>query len=113
MVSQHALQISRGVSQHASQVFRPTPKGELEGSGRWGVSRPTPREVGVGVSQHALRQTPPQLMATAAGGMHPTGMHSCFRRAHRLTVLIVFTCILIYVSMFEDVTVDVEYNTKR
>ena len=37
---------------------------------------------GVGVSQHSLRQTPPgppapQLMATAAGGMHPTGMHSC------------------------------------
>ena len=29
-----------------------------------------------GVSQHALTQTP-QQMATAAGGMHPTGMHSC------------------------------------
>ena len=48
--------------------------------GRVGVSRPTPRGgVSPGphqghVSQHALRQTP--LMATAAGGMHPTGMHS-------------------------------------
>ena len=31
-----------------------------------------------GVSQDALRQpTPPT--ATAAGGTHPTGMHSCFR----------------------------------
>ena len=40
----------------------------------WGVSRPTPK----GVSQHALRQTPPpKPMATAVGGTHPTGMHSC------------------------------------
>ena len=30
------------VSQHALQVSRPTPKGELEASG-WGVSRSTPR----------------------------------------------------------------------
>ena len=31
-----------------------------------------------GVSQHALRQTPPaKPMATAVGGTHPTGMHSC------------------------------------
>ena len=28
------------------------------------------------VSQHALRQTPPGEMATAADGTHPTGMHS-------------------------------------
>ena len=28
-------------------------------------------------SQHALRQTPPGEMATAADGTHPTGMHSC------------------------------------
>ena len=56
------------VSQYAFQVSRPTPGG--------GFSRPTPR--GVGVSQHALRQTPsPQLMATAVGSTHPTGMHSC------------------------------------
>ena len=63
------------VSQHALQVSRPTPKGEVEGSG-WGVSRPTHRGV---VSQHALRQTPPlpHLMATAAGSTHTTGMHSC------------------------------------
>ena len=31
----------------------------------------------MGVSQRALRQTPPQQTATAAGGAHPTGMHSC------------------------------------
>ena len=31
-----------------------------------------------GVSQHALRQTPPKQTATAAVGKHPTGMHSCF-----------------------------------
>ena len=35
-----------------------------------GVSRPTAG----GVSQHALRHTPSQLMATAVGGMHPTVM---------------------------------------
>ena len=61
VISQHALQqVSRGVSQHALQVsrptprgklrdlvrgvFRPTPKGELRGLA-WGVSRPTPRGV--------------------------------------------------------------------
>ena len=90
---------------HVLQVSRPTARGEVEGSGlvggspgpqpggeveglggvsrptpggggSWGVwpwggvSRPTPR---VGVSQHALRQQ----TATAEGGTHPTGMHSC------------------------------------
>ena len=96
MVSQHALQVvflhalqqvSRGaISQHALQVSRPTPRGKLRGLARWGlgptpgglqahrgVSRPTPRGC---VSQHALRQIPPT--ATAAGGTHPTGMHSCY-----------------------------------
>ena len=39
VVSQHALQqVSWGVS-------RPTPRGEVEGSGQGGVSRPTPRGV--------------------------------------------------------------------
>ena len=54
LVSQHALQqvsggggipacLSRGVSQHALQVSRPTPRREVEGSGLGGgVSRPTP-----------------------------------------------------------------------
>ena len=38
-------------------------------SSRWGM--PPPRG--------GLVQTP-SWMATAAGGMHPTGMHSCYRR---------------------------------
>ena len=47
------------------------------GSGRGEVSRPT-WVWGRCVSQHALRQTPPRRRpATAAGGTHPTGMHSC------------------------------------
>ena len=33
---------------------------------------------GVCVSQHALRQTALQQTATAADGMHPTGMHSSY-----------------------------------
>ena len=42
--SEHALQVSRTVvSQNALQVCRPTPTGEVEGSGLGVVSRPTPR----------------------------------------------------------------------
>ena len=108
VVSQLALQVSRGRggipaclaglqahTQGGSRgvwpggVSRPTPGGELERSGLgWGlqahtggVSRPTPRGVSrptPGVSQHALRQTPLQQTATAAGGTHPTEMNSCF-----------------------------------
>ena len=73
VVSQHALQVSGGgVSQHALQVSRPTPKGKVEGSG-WGVFRPTPG----GCIPACTEANPPP--ATAAGGMHPTGMHSCYR----------------------------------
>ena len=32
-----------GVSQHALQVSRPTPKGGSLGGSGWGVSRPTPK----------------------------------------------------------------------
>ena len=68
VVSQHALQVSRG------EVSRPTPRGEVEGSGwgglqahtqggcpspHWGGS-PGQHPGGGGVSQHALRQTPPR-----------------------------------------------------
>ena len=57
---------------HTQEVSRPTPSG---------VSMPTPgglsrSTLGGGVSQHALRQSPPT--ATAAGSTHPTGMNSCF-----------------------------------
>ena len=79
------------------RVSRPTPGG--------GVPRPR-LGWGVGVSQHALRQTPPpaKQTASAAGGMHPTGMHSCVQvRFHtasscgekvyaKLVTLTEFTC---------------------
>ena len=123
------------VSQHALQIPRLTPRGEVEGSGQWGSPGPHPRgklrdlawgspgqhlgglqahpwgalqahtqgglqehiqgasgphlgglqphTQGVCVSQHALMQTP--LMATAAGGTCPTGMHSCSRDRHYIT----------------------------
>ena len=73
-------------------VSRPTPKGRLRGLAGRGFSRPTPGGCPGpgGVSQHALRQTPPKQMATAAGSMHPTGMHSCFffNRALLVTELV-------------------------
>ena len=75
VVSQHALQVTGGV--YPSMLYRfpgPHPRGKLRGLAG-GVSRPTP---GGCESQHALRQTPPHLTATTAGGSHPTGMHSCF-----------------------------------
>ena len=49
------------------------------GSLLWGVPGPGGCLLPGGlVSQHALRQTPPGEMATAADGTHPTGMHSSF-----------------------------------
>ena len=63
-------------------VSRPTPGG-LQSHTR-GVSRPTPRGSpgplprGVYPSMHWGRHPPSPQMATAAGGTHPTGMHSCF-----------------------------------
>ena len=56
-----------GVSQHALQVSRPTPKGEVEGSGRGGCL--------LRGGAYSVGGLP--AMATAAGGTHPTGMHSC------------------------------------
>ena len=67
-------------------VSRPTPgRGEVEGSGRGSpgphlgevVVRSPGSHPGGEVSQHALRQMPPPQTATAVGGTHPTGMHSC------------------------------------
>ena len=59
-------------------VSRPIPRGEVGG-----VSRPTPRgEVGWsgqgGLQAHTRGSDGSQQAATAAGGTHPTGMHSCF-----------------------------------
>ena len=55
-------------------------RGEVGGSGQGGLQAHTWGGVQAqaqGISQHALRlNPPPQQMATAAGGTHPTGMHS-------------------------------------
>ena len=59
---------------------RPTPRGRLRGLAGEGLQAHIQGGVQAqawGVSQHALRQTPPQQTATAVGGTHPTGMHSC------------------------------------
>ena len=100
-VSQHALQVSRSTPKgelegsgrgespgpHPWGVSRSTPGGASPGTHpgglqvhTWGVSRPTPGGFPGphgGVSQHAQRQTSPRLTATAVGGAHLTGMHSC------------------------------------
>ena len=79
VVSQYALQVSGGGGGIPACLtgLQAHTWGEVEGSGLGGSPGPHPG----GVSQHALRQTPPSpmQMATAAGGTHPTGMHSCFR----------------------------------
>ena len=87
------------VYQHALKVSRPTQRGEVEGSdlrrspgphprgrlrglqahtqGGWEVSRLF--ECGLGGGCPTCTEAPPaQLTATAAGGTHPTGMHSGF-----------------------------------
>ena len=84
-------------------VSRPTPRGEVEESGRGGVSRPTPQGVVEGSGRGVSRPTHrggrlrgltrgvssgggsaslhagihPLPTATAAGCTYPTGMHSC------------------------------------
>ena len=85
VVSQHALQVSRPTPRGKFRgiwpegVSRPTPKGEVEGDLARGVPRPTPRGVcsGGGVPGPGDVCGDPLGMATAAGGTHPTGMHSC------------------------------------
>ena len=77
-----------GLGGSGRRVSRPTPRDEVGRCGwglqahTWGVSRPTPEGV---LSQHALRQTlpPPNQTATAAGGTHPTGMHSCIQSSQK------------------------------
>ena len=72
-----------------STFLGPHPRGKLRGSGRgpqprgklrgtW--SRPTPKgEVEGDLAGGACSEGcgDPPVMATAAGGTHPTGMHSC------------------------------------
>ena len=62
-------------------VSRPTPRGRSRGLAT-GVSRPTPRGAVQAQAQGCIpacteADPPPQQTATAAGGMYPTGMHSC------------------------------------
>ena len=66
-----------GVSQHALQVSRPTPKGEVEGD----LARGVPVLGGGGevpAPGGCVGCGDPPVTATAAGGTHPTGMHSCY-----------------------------------
>ena len=99
VVSQHALQVSRSTPRGELRglawegVSRPTARGNLRGLACGGFSRPTPRggklrglawggfsrPTPMGVSHHALRQTAPIADGSAAGGTHPTGMHSCLQ----------------------------------
>ena len=72
--SMHCRFLSTGVvSQHALQVSRPTPRGEVEGSGLKGGGSPGPHPGGLQahtwgwVSQHALRQTPLQADGYCCG----------------------------------------------
>ena len=87
--SMHCMFLSTGgvVSQHALQVSRPTPRGKVEGSGLGGGLQAHTWGWGW-VSQPALRQTPlPPQQTAAEGGMHPTGMHSCFNLLLPTTVV--------------------------
>ena len=72
-------------------VSRPTPRGSWGGSGQWGSPGPHPRggvegDLARGVSRPTrggsipacTEADNPPPMATAAGGTHPTAMHSCF-----------------------------------
>ena len=83
----HPIGSLRGL---ARGVSRPTPKGELEGSGQrglqahtqgglqahtWGVSRPTPR----GCIPACTQADSPLRLTATTGGTHPTGMHPCYR----------------------------------
>ena len=72
VVSQHTLHWGVVVSQHALQVSRSTPRGEVEGSDQ---GRFSPGPHGGGCIPACTDTDPPT--ATAAGGTHPTGMHSC------------------------------------
>ena len=99
VVSQHALQVSRPtqVGQKVEGSPGPYPGGKVGGSGLGGSPGPH-LGLGGGVSQHALRQTPPKQTSTAEGGTHPTGMQSCFRCNFRLSV-VVLCCSSVILTM--------------
>ena len=73
-----------------------------------GVSRSTPG----GVSQHALRQTPPSRRLLFACGTHPTGMHSffeCISRTRRIISHWFCAAMVFWIRMF--CTVNRDYRT--
>ena len=98
VVSQHALQVSSRVYPSMPCRFPGPHPGGAWGSGwgvsrstlgggklrslAWGVSRPTPGGISMptpgGCIPACTEADPPRLMATAAGGTHPTGMDFCF-----------------------------------
>ena len=73
-------QVSRGVSQHALQVSRPTPRGKVEGDLAGGVSRPkTKGEVEGDLAGGVSRPTPNGEVAgdLARGVSRPTPGGAC------------------------------------
>ena len=86
VVSQHALQqVSGGcLSQHALQVFRPTPKGELEGSvpHTGGVSMPTPRgSLQAHTRGGVSRPTPGGVLQTPPANSYCGRRYACYWNA--------------------------------
>ena len=84
VVSQHALQV---VSQHALQQGRGVCYPSMPCSG--GVPGPGGGLLRGGSAPGGAWWPCPSWMATAAGGTHPTGMHSCFKCFWRTSVLFV------------------------
>ena len=52
----------------------------MPGSGVWSRGVPAPGRSGPGVPARGGAWWRPPRTATAAGGTHPTGMHSCFKQ---------------------------------
>ncbi|XP_041366468.1 phosphatidylserine synthase 2-like [Gigantopelta aegis] len=45
--------------------------------------------------------------------IYDDGTLSYFWRAHTITALVIFSCVLVYVALFEEAVDDVDYNVKR
>ena len=80
-----AVGIQRGGIPACLAGFQAHTQREVEGDLARGVSRPTPRG-----SIPACTEADPPPTATAAGGTHPTGMHSClFLLFHIILLLLI------------------------
>ena len=71
--SQHALHM---VSQHALQVSRPTPRGEVEGPGRGDVCRPTPKGEVEGSGRGGVVSKPTPRGGVCSSGVCCQGVYS-------------------------------------